>query len=341
MSAGEGTRTGRAPEPKIGGIAECLRHSLRFEHSGAGDRIAAARFAAPSVLQGPRDVMHGGAVAALLVETARRHALEAGRADLLAGAIEADVSLHKELRVATDVAVVSERGSDDTFAARVERGDGQVIAAARVRAAASDARDEGEGREALEVLGAGSRAPTSAKVRSTDTADPSDEVPGTAMCLACGLHNPVGLRLRFRVHPDFVWRRLSPPPHFCDTGGALFHAFACVALDEIGWWLGALRFGGCGLTTRLRLVWDPAAAASRDPREPLFVAGARRATEPADARGRYWMSRASLLTPGGRCIASARVLFAGSHAYTRAMLEDLAAASERAAITRVFPSLIL
>lgn len=343
--------TDHRPEARIGWIAECLRRSLRFEQSGAGERTAAARFVAPSVLQGPRDVTHGGAVAALLVEAARRHALEAGRGDLLARAIEADISLNKELRVDTDVGVVSERNADDEFAVRVERGDGQVIATARVRVAASEVRDEGEGREALAVLQADSRAPalnpapqphpSGAPSRGGDPGRFSDEVPGTVMCLACGLHNPVGLRLRFRVHSDFVWRRLHPPLQFCDTSGALFHAFASVALDEIGWWLGALRFGGCGLTTRLELAWDPAAAESRDSREPLFVAGARRATERADARGRYWTSRASLLAPNGRTVASARVLFAGSHAYTRAMLEDLAAGSDRAAVTRIFPSLVV
>src|SRR5688572_1235088 len=96
-------------------IAEILRPSLRLEHAGARTRTLTARFAAPSFLQGPRDVMHGGAVAALLIEAARRHALEAGRPDPLASAIDADVALRKELRVETGVSLVSERGGEDAF----------------------------------------------------------------------------------------------------------------------------------------------------------------------------------------------------------------------------------
>jgi len=321
-------------------IETYFREVIRVESRDA--HALSARLIVPADLQGPRDVTHGGAVTTLLVELARLRAADAGAPDLAASPFVVDATFHKELRVGSDAIGHARAAEDGESDCRVERADGSLIAEARVGAARDadlDALAERpSGGPLAELLARAERAGATPPAQTHDApsaARAPDEVPGTAMCLACGLANARGLRFRFHADAAAVWRRLVLPPHFRSSTRAAFHGVAAIALDEIGWWLGALAFGGCGVSTRLRVVCDPRALAD----SPLLIAGERRDARPADAKARFWTSRARVFTPSGRCAAAATILFAGSHAYTRAMLADLAGASEAATIRRVFPRL--
>jgi len=333
VSAGaEASARGAGAPPEI---ESYFRGAIRVEARDA--RSLSARLVVPADLQGPRDVTHGGAVTTLLAELARLQAARLPQADLAAAPFFIDAAFERELRVGTEVVGRADVAGQDEIACRVERPDGTLIAKARVgpaRAADLDALAEPPRAGRVAELLARAEAGALAGDRR-ERGERADEVPGTAMCLACGVENSRGLRFRYRATDDLVWKRLALPPHFRAPAGAAYHGAAAIALDEIGWWLGALAFGGCGVSTRLRLVCDPRALDDA----PLLVAGDRRDAEPADAKARFWTSRARVWSAAGRPAAAATVLFAGSHAYTRAMLADLAGASDAATIRRVFPRL--
>lgn len=156
-------------------------------------------------------------------------------------------------------------------------------------------------------------------------------LPGTATCLACGSANPLGLQLRFEHNDRFVWRSFEPRPPYLHPNGEPHPALATVALDEIGWWLGALDQGECGVTNDL-------AATLLSPLRPgpLLVLGDRTAVRREnDPRGRYSWAEAVLLTLSGEPLAVGRVRFAGSRAYTKRLLPAFVADSGEA-IYRIF-----
>ncbi len=323
-------------------IDEYLRSCLSVE--SASESGLAATILVPEDLQGPPGVAHGGAVAMFAYEMARaldRERPGDARGEALAGAFALDVSLSRALPVgarlagrATRAAPAARDGDRDRarVCARIERPDGTVIAEAAVGAAArpragsfdlrdgsSDSRDESS--DALRRLW-----------EARD--EPPSEVPGTAMCLVCGQRNARGLRARLHYDRALVWKRLTPPASFRQSDGALFPGFAFATLDEIGWWLGALAAGECGLSTRLSF-------AVRGPiphGEPLLLVGERARSVTDDPRRRVWRSRAALVAESWRTVATAEVTFAASRAFTRSMAAGLFNASDREAVRRLFPN---
>lgn len=163
--------------------------------------------------------------------------------------------------------------------------------------------------------------------------DVQEEVPGTATCLACGAANPVGLGIRFQVNERFLWRELRPPETYRTRDGA-HPALALIALDELGWWLGALAQRECGVTTDVRItLFEPV------PFAPLLVVGDRTAGVPDDdPRGRYSRVSGALLGPDGTVLATADVRFGGSRAYTRRLVEPFLGSTPLAELARWFPS---
>jgi hypothetical protein len=158
-------------------------------------------------------------------------------------------------------------------------------------------------------------------------------LPRTATCLACGAANPLGLALTIRMTERFLWCEVAPPEHYRAADGLLHPALATVALDELGWWLGALAQAECGVTTEvvitvLRLL----------PFAPALLLADRDAVQADDdPRGRYVRARAWLLTGDGRPAAFADVRFAGSPAYTRRLLQPFLETTSAEAFFRVFP----
>lgn len=163
---------------------------------------------------------------------------------------------------------------------------------------------------------------------------PHDEVPRTATCLACGAANPVGVGLRLLLNEHLVWRECTPPPGYRTRDGWTHPALAMIALDELGWWLGALAHGECGVTTEVAIT-----LVKPIPFAPLFVVGDRRAVHAdADPRGRFCRARGYLLTSDGDPLAMGEVRFAGSRAYTRRLVGPFLETTTLDRLTRIFPS---
>lgn len=161
---------------------------------------------------------------------------------------------------------------------------------------------------------------------------PAGQLPGTATCLACGSANPLGLQLRLEYNDRFIWREFEPRALYQSPEGLPEPALAPIVLDEIGWWLGALGQGECGVTNELTI-----ALLGSLPRGPLLVLGDRGSIRlEDDPRGRYCRAEAVLLTRSGEPLAAAAVRFAGSRAYSKRLLPALIAESGDA-IYRLFP----
>lgn len=158
-------------------------------------------------------------------------------------------------------------------------------------------------------------------------------VPGLEWCLACGSKNPIGLRLRFDHDPAYVWKHYEPRAPCRGADGCLFRGFPHIALDEIGWWLSALRAREVGVSTRLEVtVQGRAPNGAR-----VLLWGRRDRVVPADRKGRHWTAPAFLLAETGEPLAAAVVTYAASRAYAPALIPPLQAGSAAEAIRRVFP----
>ncbi|MBI3458558.1 MAG: hypothetical protein HY002_22525 [Candidatus Rokubacteria bacterium] len=175
-------------------------------------------------------------------------------------------------------------------------------------------------------------APTLAAWQQAHT--PEGEVPGTATCLACGSTNPLGLRIRFFFNERFLWQEYTPRESYRAANGSLHAALTTIMLDELGWWLGALAQGECGVTTEVAItVFRPL------PFAPLLVLGDRTAVRADDdPRARYSRASGLLLTADGQLLAAGEVRFAGSRAYTKRLLEPFLEVTESEALYRLFPT---
>jgi hypothetical protein len=163
---------------------------------------------------------------------------------------------------------------------------------------------------------------------------PAGQVPGTATCLACGSANPLSLGLRFNVGERVLWREYTPPEAYRAADGSLHAALVTVALDELGWWLGALAQGECGVTTEVTI-----SVFRRLPFAPLVLIGDREGVvaDADDPRGRYLRARGLLCTADGTLLAQGDVRFAGSRAYTRRLLGPFLETTDAATLFELFP----
>ena len=269
-------------------------------------------------LSGPPDVAHGGGTTALFFELARTCLEAAGRPFAACLPAEITITLHRELAVGAphDLTGAFEHGRDGgwTFVVTAQR-DGVPMAEACV--APAEAPGQAGGMVAARL----------------PTADRAFAVPGSESCLVCGSRNARGLFLRLTYDAERVGKALDPLPAFREPAGRLSPAYGFLVLDEVGWWLGALHTGECGVTNRLRLVvWDTAA-----PGESPIVVGARDGLKPLDRKGRQWEGPVALCGSDGRPLMTGAVAFAGSRAYSKAMVPGLLAASEAADVYRAFP----
>jgi hypothetical protein len=161
---------------------------------------------------------------------------------------------------------------------------------------------------------------------------PAGETPGTATCLACGSANPLGLRVRFEVTDRLLWRLYTPSQAYDAGHGQAHPALATIMLDELGWWLGALAQGECGVTTEVRITLHRGL-----PFAPLLVVGDRHLVQPAED-ARYCRAPGFILTPDGELLAAAVVTFAGSRAYTRRLVGPFLETTDSETLFRLFPS---
>jgi hypothetical protein len=255
----------------------------------------------PEDLQGFPGTAHGGAVAALCY-----------RLTLPRPPVELRLALHRGVPTGTPLRLRT--ASQGATAELALLQDGRVLAEATLRRGERDRPDGGPLREAW-----------------TAAQTTAEALPRTRSCLACGSTNPVGLDLRLVAAPAVLGQEYEPRPAYRTRAG-VHPALAFVALDELGWWLGALAQGECGVTTELHVRlfrWLPDA--------PLLILGDRTAVSLDDPRGRYRLTRGLLLDPAGEVLAAADVRFAASRAYTRRLLEPFLAATDPDRLARWFP----
>ena len=162
---------------------------------------------------------------------------------------------------------------------------------------------------------------------------PDGEAPRTRTCLACGTENPLGLGLGLRWNARWIWQPYEPRETYRTRSGEIHPALATIALDELGWWLGALAQKECGVTTEIVVtLWRSI------PSGPLLLVGDRAAVQAdGDPRGRYCRAFGGLFTGSGEPVATGEVRFAGSPAYTRRLLEPFRRTTALSDLARLFP----
>ena len=300
--------TGRFKDPRAGAetrhltrgppvtIEDALREALAEAVSG--------RVSFPRDCQGFPGTVHGGAVGALFYRTTTPRPPAELRLSLLRG-----VPTETPLRLTT--------GSSGRLARLALFQDDRPLAEATL------SRDVPSPTDSSPVLAA-----WQADQRA------EGEIPGTTMCVACGSVNPLGLRVRFLFNDRLLWREYTPRAEYRAADGWLHPALATIMLDELGWWLGALAQGECGVTTEVTVtVFRPL------PFAPLLVLGDRTSVRAEDdPRGRYCRARGLLVTPAGELLAAGDVRFAGSRAYTKRLLQPFLETTSPEELFRLFPS---
>jgi hypothetical protein len=274
-----------------------------------------ARVTFTADLQGPPEAGHGGGVTAMLFEMVRLFLAERGGSSLMPRPVRIDVALHREVPLETPLAaeVIPRAAGWHT----------RILRADRLMA-------EGVVSPMEEAL---SPVPPEMRRRWEDSKGQADELPGYEFCLACGLHNARGAQVRFDFNDALVWKRLQPQGHFCCADGSLFPGYLCIVADEMGWWLGALRQGECGLSSQVTICLGRPVAHG----VPLLILGDRSSVAALDAKGRVWRTGATIVTADWTPVATAEVQFAGSRAFTKVMLPSFIPGEDPAALHRVFP----
>jgi hypothetical protein len=276
-------------------IEDALRQTLAEATEG--------RVAFPRDLQGFPGTVHGGAVAALFYRVTTPRPPARVRMDLLRG-----VPTETPLRLTT--------GSEGTTARLGLAHEERRLAEAEL------ARIEPPPVDPAPIVAAW-------RVRVGE----ETTLPRTATCLACGSANPLGLALTIRTTTRFLWCEVEPPEHYRAANGLLHPAMATIGLDELGWWLGALAQGECGVTTEVVVtILRPLPFAP-----VLFLADRDAIQADDDPRGRYVRTRTWLLAAGGQPLALADVRFAGSPAYTKRLLQPFLETTSAESFFRIFP----
>jgi len=269
----------------------------------------------PPDLQGPPEAGHGGGASALLFEMVRMVVGERGGEAVLPRPVRIEVVLHREIPLDTPLrAEVTPEGG--AWCSRIVRYDRPIVEARILPAATPLAAPSAD----LRRLWDGAR-------------EPACTVPGYEFCLGCGIRNPRGAQVRFEWDDHFVWKRLEPQTHFRCEDGSLFPGYHIVVGDELGWWMGALRQGECGLSSRLVVTLGAAVPHGT----PLLALGSRAAVRTSDPKGRLWQTHALIVTPDWQPVADAEVEFAGSRAFSKVMLPRFLAGPDLASLRRAFP----
>jgi hypothetical protein len=294
-------------------MEDYFRDRVKIEARGPDRMRASVTFTHD--LQGPPEAGHGGGVTAMLFELVRLLRDEQGGAVHLPRPVRIDAVLHRALPLETPL-VAEVVTADGGWHSRILQGD-RPIAEAGVHPMETP----------LPPL------PTEVRGEWEAPSGPAHEVPGFEFCLACGLRNVRGVQVRFNYNQTLVWKRVVPQAHFRCADGSLFPGYLCIVGDEIGWWLGALRQGECGLSNRVVVsLGQPVVYGV-----PLLVLGARSAAMTSDPKGRVWQTQAAIVTPDWHPVATSEVQFAGSRAFTKVMLPRFLPGADPAAVRRVFP----
>jgi len=293
-------------------MEEFFARRFALRQSAGGQAVGGEITFTPD-LQGPPDRGHGGGVAAACLRVAAEVlAREGDGAVARALPLGISMALKGEFPLGSPVQVEAEATADAACTVRLVGPKG-LIAEAMGGRPAGPAPD-----------------PRPARARWEALRGASHTVPGTAGCLACGSENPRGLSMRLEYNNDFVWKVITPRPHFQNRDGTAFWGTAPILLDEIGWWLGALQAHEFGVTNVVEVALHRPIPAGE-----LILLGDRAALRQVNKR--TWRAPACLLDPAWNVLATAEVEFAASRVYARLLMPAFAAGADQEALRRVFP----
>ena len=259
--------------------------------------------------QGLPDTAHGGTVLALFDAVA-----VAAGARTIAGVYRRRVPLATSLTLAVDrtASATCLRLSDGATLlvdGAVERGDVPAL-----REGASAAPEPGGAAFAL--------------------SRPTVPLPISKTCFACGVENPLGLRVQLSIDDDRVGGRWTVPAPFRTDSGSVALVAITTLLDEAAFWLGALASGESGMTTDLRVQLHGSLAVD----SALTVVGSRAAVRVRADDPRYWETDVAVADDHGRILASARITFVAVRGAARKLVTGLLAMNPPEVLRRVFPS---
>jgi hypothetical protein len=294
-------------------MEDYLRGRLKVELLKLDRMRAVATF--PPDLQGPPEAGHGGGAAALLFEMVRMVAGERGGEATLPRPVQIAVTLHREIPLDTPLRAEVTSGGG-IWHSRILREDRPIV--------------EAEVRPSADPL-----AGPPVELRRAWDAPRVDTftVPGYEFCLGCGFRNTRGAQIRFECDDHFVWKRLTPQAHFRCEDGSLFPGYHIIVGDELGWWMGALRQGECGLSSKLAVTLGKTVRHGT----PLLALGPRASVRTSDPKGRIWQTQALIVTADWKPVAAAEVEFAGSRAFSKIMLPRFVTGRNAGSLGRAFP----
>jgi len=161
-------------------------------------------------------------------------------------------------------------------------------------------------------------------------------LPVSTTCFACGVQNPIGLRLRLAFDDGAVAGRWEPRAAFRAPDGALAPVALTTMLDEAAFWLGALASGESGMTTELSVTIDGPVPFGT----PLVVGGRRERVRPLPGDPRYWTTEVAAWDEAGRVVAQARITFVAVRGAARRLAGWLLGANAAEVVARVFPAYV-
>jgi acyl-coenzyme A thioesterase PaaI-like protein len=164
--------------------------------------------------------------------------------------------------------------------------------------------------------------------------DVGHRVPVSTTCFACGIDNPIGLRLQLQQDDSSVWGQLVPGEPFRAADGSVATVALTTALDETAFWLGALATGESGMTTEVRVRLHRPARFG----ELLVISGSRHRVGPLPTDPRYLVTEPTVHDASGRLIASGRIIFVTVRGAARRLVAGLLAMNPPETLRRVFPA---
>jgi len=161
-----------------------------------------------------------------------------------------------------------------------------------------------------------------------------DPLPISSTCFACGIDNPLGLRVRLSFDDTAVGGVWQPRETLAMPDGSLAPIALTSLLDEAAFWLGALASGEAGMTTDLAITLHGPVAFDT----PITIAGARARTRQRPDDERYWDTEIAASDAAGRIIASARITFVAVRGAARRLVTGILSMNAPEVIRRVFPA---
>lgn len=161
-----------------------------------------------------------------------------------------------------------------------------------------------------------------------------DPLPISSTCFACGIDNPLGLRVRLSFDDTAVGGVWQPRETLATADGSLAPIALTSLLDEAAFWLGALASGEAGMTTDLAITLHGRV----DFGTPITVAGPRARARQRPDDERYWDTEIAASDAAGRVVASARITFVAVRGSARRLVTGILSMNAPEIVRRVFPA---